>query len=223
MRRGDSSSVYRSSSVAGSNDNNSNHVVKEGAGAGKNGGAMRRRRAKQELQDDQKKEIKEAFELFDTERSGSIDYHELKVATQYFREIARVKKREVLELVDEVDVHRTGRVEFSDYMEIMRRKILARDPDEEIARAFALFDEDGSGHITLRKMRRVAKELGENLGDDELQVRAMLPTLVKQKWTELLITGDLARQAMIDEFDQNQDGEIDMTEFFAIMKQSAEF
>lgn len=30
-------------------------------------------------------------------------------------------------------------------------------------------------------------------------------------------------QAMIDEFDQNQDGEIDQTEFFAIMKQSTEF
>lgn len=30
----------------------------------------------------------------------------------------QVKKREVLELVDEVDVARTGRVEFSDYMEI---------------------------------------------------------------------------------------------------------
>lgn len=62
----------------------------------------------------------------------------------------QVKKREVLALVDEVDIHRTGRVEFSDYMEIstltlicfrsgthsraVRRKVLARDPDEEIAR-----------------------------------------------------------------------------------------
>lgn len=32
----------------------------------------------------------------------------------------QVKKREVLELVDEVDIHRTGRVEFSDYMEISK-------------------------------------------------------------------------------------------------------
>ena len=47
-------------------------------------------------------------------------------------------------------------------------------------------------------MRRVAKELGEDIGDDELQ-------------------------AMIDEFDQNQDGEIDATEFMAIMKQSTEY
>lgn len=40
---------------------------------------MRHRRVKQELQDDQKKELREAFELFDAEKNGSIDYHELKV------------------------------------------------------------------------------------------------------------------------------------------------
>jgi hypothetical protein len=36
------------------------------------------RRPRQELQDDQKKELREAFELFDTDKKGSIDYHELK-------------------------------------------------------------------------------------------------------------------------------------------------
>ncbi|EGZ12827.1 hypothetical protein PHYSODRAFT_334681 [Phytophthora sojae] len=160
------------------------------------------RRAKQELPDEQKKELREAFELFDTDKVGSIDYHELKVLMRALG--FQVTKREVLDLVEDVDVQRSGHVDFNDYMEIMRRKVLARDPDEEIARAFELFDEDGSGTITLRvcvaidKMRRVAKELGENLGDDELQ-------------------------AMIDEFDQNQDGEIDMDEFFMIMKQSTEF
>lgn len=35
--------------------------------------------ARPELTDEQKQEIKEAFELFDTDKSGSIDYHELKV------------------------------------------------------------------------------------------------------------------------------------------------
>ncbi|KAG2772051.1 hypothetical protein PC129_g20149 [Phytophthora cactorum] len=154
------------------------------------------RRTKQELPEEQKKELKEAFELFDTDKVGSIDYHELKVLMRALG--FQVSKREVLDLVEDVDVQRSGRVDFNDYMEIMRRKVLARDPDEEIARAFELFDEDGSGTITLRKMRRVAKELGENLGDDELQ-------------------------AMIDEFDQNQDGEIDMDEFSLIMKQSTEF
>ena len=41
-------------------------------------GAKKRQRA--ELSDEQKQEIKEAFDLFDTDKTGTIDYHELKVA-----------------------------------------------------------------------------------------------------------------------------------------------
>ena len=51
----------------------------------------------------------------------------------------------------------------------MAQRIAARSPEEELAKAFQLFDEDSSGRISLRNMRRIAKELGENLTDDELQ------------------------------------------------------
>ena len=39
-----------------------------------------KRRARVELSEEQRQEIKEAFELFDTDKTGTIDYHELKVA-----------------------------------------------------------------------------------------------------------------------------------------------
>ena len=38
------------------------------------------KRKKKELLPDQKLEIKEAFELFDTDKDGALDYHELKVS-----------------------------------------------------------------------------------------------------------------------------------------------
>lgn len=47
-------------------------------------------------------------------------------------------------------------------------RILARDPMDEIRRAFQLFDDDNTGKISLRNLRRVAKEIGDRLEDDEL-------------------------------------------------------
>ena len=67
-------------------------------------------------------------------------------------------------------------------------KYAERNPEEEIMKAFQLFDDDRTGRISIRNMKRVARELGENLNDDELQ-------------------------AMIDEFDRDQDGEISGDEF----------
>jgi centrin-3 len=46
--------------------------------------------------------------------------------------------------------------------------ISARDPRDEILRAFNLFDTEGKGMISLEDLRRVARELGEGLEEEEL-------------------------------------------------------
>ncbi|PWN23072.1 putative CDC31-spindle pole body component, centrin [Microstroma glucosiphilum] len=143
-----------------------------------------------DLSDEQRQEIKEAFELFDTDKDGAVDYHELKVAMRALG--FDLKKAEVLKLLREYDRRGEGLMEWEDFSKIMGDRIAARDPLEEIRRAFALFDDDNTGKISVKNLRRVAKELGEQLDEDELQ-------------------------AMIDEFDLDQDGEINEQEFIQIM------
>jgi centrin-3 len=55
-----------------------------------------------------------------------------------------------------------------DFCDAVSERILARDPMDEIRRAFQLFDDDNTGKISLRNLRRVAKEIGDRLEDDEL-------------------------------------------------------
>ena len=150
------------------------------------GKASERSRARSALSEEQRLELREAFDLFDTEKSGRIDYHELKVAMRSMG--FEVKKAEVLLLMEEHDPSKTGSIGYEEFVDIMAVRIAVRSPEEELRKAFELFDEDGTGRISLRNMRRIAKELGENLSDDELQ-------------------------AMIEEFDHDHDGEISLDEF----------
>eukprot|EP00811_Abedinium_folium_P024474 NODE_34397_length_258_cov_5.755725.p3 GENE.NODE_34397_length_258_cov_5.755725~~NODE_34397_length_258_cov_5.755725.p3 ORF type:complete len:81 (+),score=36.55 NODE_34397_length_258_cov_5.755725:3-245(+) len=77
----------------------------------------------------------------------------------------------------------------------MTFKILNRDPKEEILKAFKLFDDDNTKKISFRNLKRVAKELGERMTDEELQ-------------------------EMIDEADRDGDGEVNEEEFLRIMKKT---
>ena len=70
-----------------------------------------------------------------------------------------------------------------------------KDSREEILKAFRLFDDDETGKISFRNLKRVAKELGENMTDEEI--------------TE-----------MIEEADRDGDGEISEEEFMRIMRKT---
>lgn len=50
----------------------------------------------------------------------------------------------------------------------MRKKYGERDPIEESLKAFRLFDDEGKGKISVYDLKRVARELGENLKEEEL-------------------------------------------------------
>ncbi|CAJ1344620.1 unnamed protein product [Effrenium voratum] len=146
-----------------------------------------------ELTEEQKQEIKEAFDLFDTDGSGEIDSKELKVAMRALG--FEPKKEEIQKMISDVDDDGSGTIGYEEFLKMMTHKILNRDPKDEILKAFRLFDDDETGKISFKNLKRVAKELGERMTDEELQ-------------------------EMIDEADRDGDGEVNEEEFLRIMKKT---
>lgn len=69
-----------------------------------------------ELSEDQRAEIQDAFELFDTDKDGAIDYHELKVAMRALG--FDLKKPELLKILRENDASGSGLMEWKDFERI---------------------------------------------------------------------------------------------------------
>ncbi|XP_035779162.1 caltractin-like [Anopheles albimanus] len=178
----------KSSSKTGVTAGTGGPVTGGGAGGRKKSGP------KFELSDEQRQDIKEAFDLFDSEGTGMIDTKELKVAIRALG--FEPKKEEIKKMIAEIDKDGSGKISFDDFLQLMTVKMAEKDSKEEILKAFRLFDDDETGTISFKNLKRVAKELGENLTDEELQ-------------------------EMIDEADRDGDGEVNQEEFLRIMKKTS--
>merc|ERR1712070_699791 len=146
--------------------------------------------------DDQKAEIKEAFDLFDTDGTGTIEAKELKVALRALG--FEPKKEELKKLVSDLDrsssSHGQGMLDFNEFLEIMTAKMSEKDSKEQTLKAFQLF-KGPSGKISFDDLKAVAKELGEMMSDEELQ-------------------------EMIREADKDDDNEVSEEEFMRIIRRS---
>eukprot|EP00429_Kryptoperidinium_foliaceum_P072177 CAMPEP_0176052020 /NCGR_PEP_ID=MMETSP0120_2-20121206/25863_1 /TAXON_ID=160619 /ORGANISM="Kryptoperidinium foliaceum, Strain CCMP 1326" /LENGTH=177 /DNA_ID=CAMNT_0017385459 /DNA_START=57 /DNA_END=590 /DNA_ORIENTATION=+ len=121
-----------------------------------------------ELTEEQKQDLKEFFDAYDADGSGSIDDKELKVM---MRDMGLVlSTEELVAMILEVDEDGSGEMEFGEFCAMMKPKVLRRDPRDEIMKAFSLFTQDeGADRITYEHLRRLADELGEPFTDLELQ------------------------------------------------------
>jgi centrin-1 len=68
-------------------------------------------------------------------------------------------------MISDLDRNRSGSIEFEEFLDMMTARMSDKDSRDDISKVFRLFDDDSSGVITLRNLRRVAKELGETMTD----------------------------------------------------------
>ena len=139
----------------------------------------------------QVKDLQSAFDLFDKDGDGTITIDELETVMRSLD--LHPTRAELQDMINEVDVDGSGKIEFTEFIQLMSVKGAPSNPDDEIYAAFKVFDKDGNGFISPAELRHVLMHIGEKLTDDEID-------------------------EMIREADVDGDGSINYEEFVAMMQ-----
>ena len=133
---------------------------------GKNRRGKNRALSKPGLTEDEIEEIREAFSMFDTNGTGTIDPKELKAAMHSLG--FEKKSPTVYEMICDLE-NEGGEVDFELFLDAISNKLGNRETKEGIERIFDLFDDDRTTSINFNNIKRVAKDLGETMTNDELR------------------------------------------------------
>ena len=143
------------------------------------------------LTEDEVLEIREAFDLFDTDHSGEIDVGELKQALMNLG--IDTKNQTLQNMLADIDKNGNANIDFDEFIDMMTAKMSDKDTREDLEKVFELFlGDDDTDKIDIKHLKRVSKELNENMSDDELN--------------EMIVRADLDR-----------DGKVSFEEFYTIM------
>ena len=129
----------------------------------------------EELEQRQNEEIKEVFNLFDVERKGIINGHNMKICLKTLG--IDMKQKDLEDLLKQTynkDVTQTFK--YEEFYQLVKKKLKEKDPDVEYGEQFKLLcdfkpgDERDLMKITINKeyLTDLAKNVGEIMSSDEI-------------------------------------------------------
>lgn len=143
------------------------------------------------LSEEQILEVKEAFNVFDSEQSGGLDARELKAALSALN--IKISKDEIRQIYSDFSKDIREKITQEEFFEIVTPRMPDRHTKEYIKIIFGYFDLDNNGKISSRNLKKIAQEIGETLSEDELK-------------------------EIMEEADKDSDGYIGFEDFYRIMK-----
>ncbi|KAL9257308.1 Caltractin-like protein, partial [Drosera capensis] len=119
----------------------------------------------------------------------------LAIISASLSEIVFYLGKQINQMIADVDKDGSGAIDFDEFCHMMTAKFGERDTREELMKAFHIIDLD-NGDISVSDIQGIAKELGENFTDAEVQ-------------------------EMIEEADQDGDGEVNVEDFMRMMRRTS--
>ncbi len=119
-----------------------------------------------DVPDSRLKEYRDAFELFDKDKDGTITAKELANVMKSLNQDP--SEQELNEMIAEVDIDGNGHIDFEEFVNLMNRRSKETDAEEEVINAFKVLDKDGQGTISSTELRHIMTTMGDKLTEDEV-------------------------------------------------------
>ena len=101
------------------------------------------------------------------------------------------KSGAIFQMISDLDADGNGTIDFGEWLALMTKRVNDRDSRANINKIFYLFDDERTGFISVKNLRRIADELGENVSNEELEElikRADLDGLVSEEEFYTILT-----------------------------------
>jgi centrin-1 len=70
------------------------------------------------------------------------------------------KNGSIFNMICDLDSDGNGNIDFSEWLGLMTNKISDKNTKSNYAKVFAMFDDEKTGYLSAKNLRRVAQELG---------------------------------------------------------------
>lgn len=74
----------------------------------------------------------------------------------------------VYQIICDYEADGSGDIGFEDFLHLMTHKVTERDSKADISKVFTLYDDEKTGYISIKNLRRLALDIGEEIGEEEL-------------------------------------------------------
>ena len=125
----------------------------------------------QNKETEENEDLRQAFDLFDLKENGKIDPSEIKETMKQLG--FDTKNPTIFKIIEDLDSEESksnGGISFPEFAEIMKNRLGDRNSKEGVRRIFDLFvDDENAEYIPLESLKKIAKELGERMSEDDLK------------------------------------------------------
>ena len=73
------------------------------------------------------------------------------------------KNQTIYQMIADLDADGSGQIDFDEFLELMTARVSDKDTRENIRKIFNLFDDEKTGFISIKNLRRVARSWGRPL------------------------------------------------------------